>query len=165
MWEDSMKLPSLFVVVACVGFSSTAFADPPVSIMKPGKMMNLASGNCAEGVLFVLAPGAALDDKTREPLYGAARNSGKCAADAKVTEMSRADFIKTPQALAVVERLAMLLTRGNPTLIPMVSDSYEYLFDAKPDDPPPASNASYPAAILTARDKVRTNFAALPKTP
>jgi hypothetical protein len=79
--------------------------------------------------------------------------------------MSRADFIRTPQALAVVERLATLLTRGNPTLTPMVSDSYEYLFDAGPGDPPPAANASYPAAVLAARDKVRANFAALPKTP
>jgi hypothetical protein len=165
MWEDAMRLSSVLAVIACVGFSSTAFADPPVSIMKPGRMMSLAAGNCAEGVLFVLAPGATLDDKTRDPLHGAARSNGRCPADAKVTETSRADFIKTPQALAVVERLAMLLTRGNPTLTPMVSDSYEYLFDAGPGDPPPAANASYPAAILAARDKVRANFAALPKSP
>jgi len=163
--EDTMKLSSVLAVIACVGFSSAASADPPVSIMKPGKMMSLASGACAEGVLFVLAPGAALDDKTREPLHGAARSNGKCPADAKVTEMSRADFIKTPQALSVVERLATLLTRGNPSLTPMVSDSYEYLFDSKPGDPLPASNASYPAALLAARDKVRANYAALPKTP
>lgn len=160
-----MKLPSVLAVLASIGLSSAAFADPPVSIMKPGRMMSLAAGNCAEGVLFVLAAGAMLDEKTREPLHGAARNNGKCPADAKVNEMSRADFIKTPQALAIVERLATLLTRGNPTLTPMVSDSYEYLFDAKPGDPPPASNAGYPATLLAARDKVRSNFAALPKTP
>ena len=160
-----MKLSSVLAFVACVAAAPAAFADPPVSIMKPGKMMSLISGDCAQGVWFVLAPGAALDDKTREPLYGAARNNGKCPAGTKVTEVSRADFIKTPQALAHVERMAVLLTRGNPTLVPMVSDGYEYLFDAKPGDPPPASNASYPAAVLAARDKVRANFAALPKTP
>jgi hypothetical protein len=164
MWEDSMKLPLALSAIACVLFCADAFADPPVSIMKPGRMFSLATGNCAEGVLFVLA-GVALDDTTRERLHGAARSNGRCPADAKVTEMPRADFIKTPQALAIVERLAVLLTRGNPTLVPMVSDSYEYLFDAKPGDPPPAANATYPAALLTARDKVRANFAALPKTP
>jgi hypothetical protein len=78
--------------------------------------------------------------------------------------MPRADFLKTPQALAIVERLAVLLTRGNPTLVQMVSESYEYLFDAGPGDPPPAGNASYPAALLAARDKVRANFAALSKS-
>src|SRR6185436_10985017 len=109
-----MRLSSVLAFVACVAAAPAAFADPPVSIMKPGKMMSLISGDCAQGVLFVLAPGAALDDKTREPLYRAARNNGKCPAGTKVTEVSRADFIKTPQALAHVERMAVLLTRGNP---------------------------------------------------
>ena len=160
-----MRLSSVLAFVAYVAASPAAFADPPVSIMKSGKMMGLISGNCAEGVLFVLAPGAQLPPDAREALLGVARDNGKCPVGTKVTEMSRADFIKTPQALAQVERMAVLLTRGNPTLVPMVSDGYEYLFDAKPGDPPPASNASYPAAVLAARDKVRANFAALPKTP